>query len=109
HIISESTREAYIQGVLARGDRRISEVLAAAHEAGGSKAFRRAMKEAGCLPEFYLYRERKEDEVFPWDSLDMGFRREYIYKELEKAGRLQSTPQCFEGCCRCGVCSTPMD
>ncbi len=109
HIISESTKEAYLQGILARGDRRISEVLAAAHEAGGSKAFRRAMKEAGCLPEFYLYREREKDEVFPWDSLDMGFRREYIYKELENAGRLCFTPQCFDGCCRCGVCNAPVD
>ncbi len=109
HIISESTKEAYLQGILARGDRRISEVLAAAHEAGGSKAFRRVMKEAGCLPEFYLYREREKDEVFPWDSLDMGFRREYIYKELENAGRLCFTPQCFDGCCRCGVCNAPLD
>ena len=104
HIIAESAKEACIQGILARGDRRISKVLAASHEAGGSKAFLRAMKEAGLSVEFYLHRRRPPGEIFPWETLDMGFHREYLYRELEKAEKLESTRQCFDGCHRCGVC-----
>ena len=104
-IIAESPKEAYIQGVLARGDRRIARVLYEAHQGGGSKAFRRAMKQAGLSAAFYLYRERPEHEVFPWDVLDMGFRRDYIYHELQKAALLQPTSRCVDGCRRCGVCT----
>jgi len=104
HIIAESVKESCIQGILARGDRRISEVLLASHVSGGIRSFRRAMGEAGLSFEFYLHRERSEQEIFPWDSLSMGFRRDYLYKELKKAESFQSTPQCFDGCRRCGVC-----
>lgn len=106
HIIVnvESPKEAYIQGVIARGGRRVGEALLLAHELGGSKAFKRAMKECGLSLAEELYRERKEQEVFPWDRLDMGFTREYLYAELEKAGGLKATIPCFDGCHRCGVC-----
>ena len=104
HIIAESPRESYVQGVLARGDRRIADVLVRACELGGAKAFKRAMKEAGLDPLFYLSRERTEDEIFPWERLDMGFRKAYLYQELEKAAALERTIPCFEGCHRCGVC-----
>ncbi len=103
-IIAESPKEAYVQGVLSRGGRKISSVLYAAHEMGGSKAFKRAMKSMGLRMEDYLYRQRSREEIFPWDMLDMGFSRAYIYAELEKAGRLQPTVKCFDGCKRCGVC-----
>lgn len=103
-IIAESPKEAYIQGVLARGSRRISAVIYEAHKLGGSKAFKRSMKAAGLQMEDYLYRQRTREEIFPWDMLDMGFSREYLYQELEKAARLQPTMKCFDGCKRCGVC-----
>ncbi len=100
----ESPKEAYIQGVLARGDRQVGEALLRACENGGSKAFKRAMKECGLAMDDYLYRERGADELFPWESLDMGFTREYIYQEMKKAAELKPTIQCFDGCHRCGVC-----
>ena len=100
----ESPKEAYIQGVLARGDRQVGEALLMACENGGSKAFKRAMKECGLAMDDYLYREREADELFPWESLDMGFTREYIYQEMKKAAELKPTIQCFDGCHRCGVC-----
>ena len=100
----ESPKEAYIQGVLARGDRQVGEALLLACENGGSKAFKRAMKECGLAMDDYLYRERGADELFPWESLDMGFTREYIYQEMKKAAELKPTIQCFDGCHRCGVC-----
>ncbi|SFW58254.1 TIGR03960 family B12-binding radical SAM protein [Selenomonas ruminantium] len=100
----ESPKEAYIQGVLARGDRQVGEALLLACENGGSKAFKRAMKECGLAMDDYLYREREADELFPWECLDMGFTREYIYQEMKKAAELKPTIQCFDGCHRCGVC-----
>lgn len=103
-ILSESPKEAAIQGVLARGDRRIAQVLLEAHEGGGAKAFRRVMKAHGLEEGFYLFRQRSEGEVFPWDRLDMGFSRAYLYQELRRAEALQATPACFDGCRRCGVC-----
>ena len=100
----ESPKEAYIQGVLSRGDRRVAEGLMRAHELGGSKAFKRALKECSLDPAFYLYRRRPEDELFPWERLDMGFEKAYLYKELQRSQRLEPTIPCFEGCHRCGVC-----
>ncbi|MBE6075003.1 MAG: TIGR03960 family B12-binding radical SAM protein [Selenomonas ruminantium] len=100
----ESPKEAYVQGVLARGDRRVAEALLVAHELGGSKAFKRAMKECGLSMETYLYREREETELFPWERLDMGFTRDYLYAELKKADGQRPTIPCFDGCHRCGVC-----
>jgi radical SAM superfamily enzyme YgiQ (UPF0313 family) len=100
----ESPKEAYIQGVLARGDRQVGEALLTACANGGSKAFKRAMKDCGLSMDDYLYRERAADELFPWESLDMGFSREYIYQEMKKAEELKPTIPCFDGCHRCGVC-----
>ena len=103
-VIAESPREAYVQGILARGDRRLGEVLMTSWQNGGSKAFRRAMKEHGFDEDFYLYRTRQKDELFPWDVLDIRVKREYLFEELEKAKALQPTIQCFDKCRRCGVC-----
>ncbi|SHK68057.1 radical SAM family uncharacterized protein [Selenomonas ruminantium] len=100
----ESPKEAFVQGVLARGDRQVGEALLLACENGGSKAFKRAMKDCGLSMDDYLYRQRGADELFPWEALDMGFSREYIYQEMKKAEELKPTIQCFDGCHRCGVC-----
>jgi radical SAM family uncharacterized protein len=103
-VIAESSKEAYVQGVLARGDRKISKVLYTAHLLGGSKAFKRAMKQERIDIEFYLYRSREKDEKFPWELLDMGIKREYLYHELILAREKKPTVKCFDGCKRCGVC-----
>ena len=112
----ESPKESYVQGVLARGDRRVGEALLRAQElamaagdnaaraGSGAKQFKRAMKESRLAAEFYLYRERTAEEIFPWEHLAMGFRKEYLQRELDKAGKEEFTPRCFDGCHRCGVC-----
>ncbi len=104
-MIAEPVREAYVQGILSRGDRHIADVLYAAWQLGGAKSFRRAMKDAGLSEDSYLYRLRPEGEVFPWQVLDMGLRPAYLYEELQRAAKLQATKPCFDGCVRCGVCS----
>ena len=103
-LIAESPRESFVQAVLARGDSSIGEVLLRAHENGGIKAFRQALKELNIDADYYLYRQRDKDEAFPWDFLEQGFSKEYLYSEYERAKRLEKTPPCFDNCKRCGVC-----
>jgi len=105
-VLVESPKEAYIQAVLARGDRRLSIVLLEAHQRGGSKGFKQAMKENRCTEEYYLYRQRDEkNEILPWSNLDMGLNSSYLLQELEKAKLEKFTSPCAEGCTRCGVCN----
>lgn len=103
-VIAEAPKAAYVQAILARGDRRVGEALAKAHALGGAKSFRRALAACGLDEAFYLQRAREENEVFPWNILDMGFVRSYLYKELERARQQKETLPCFVGCARCGVC-----
>lgn len=103
-VIAESPKEAYIQGVLARGDRRLGNVLLDAHLKGGAKAFKQSMKNMGLSMEEYLG-ERAWDDSLPWDIIDMGFKKEYIWRELQNALEERSTVRCFDGCKRCGVCT----
>jgi hypothetical protein len=64
-----------------------------------------AMKRVNVNPEFYVYRERGKDELFPWDFIDHGVSRDYLWEEWEKALAGKVTPACDpEHCCRCGVC-----
>ena len=106
-VLVESPKEAYIQAVLARGDRRLSNVLLEAHKRGGSKGFKPAMKETKSTEEHYLYRQRDEDhEILPWSILDMGLDPSYLVKELEKAKLEKFTSPCSPGCTRCGVCKS---
>lgn len=100
----ESTKESFIQGILARGDRKIAEVLYNAHLNGGSKAFKRALKTLQVNADNYLYRHYDKDEVLPWDRLDMGFPKTYLWNELTRALAEKRTIPCFEGCKRCTVC-----
>ncbi|MGP1471180.1 MAG: TIGR03960 family B12-binding radical SAM protein [Schwartzia sp. (in: firmicutes)] len=104
-LLTESVKGAYVQGVLARGDRRLGQVLKAAHEAGGAGAFFRTLRTFGLDADFYLYRRRTEEEIFPWDMLDMGIERRYLWAELKRAERGAETLPCFDGCQRCGVCA----
>ncbi|MBP5200194.1 MAG: TIGR03960 family B12-binding radical SAM protein [Schwartzia sp.] len=103
-MIAEPTKSAYVQGVLARGDRRVSHAVYRAHQMGGAKAFHRAMKEEGLEEAFYLHREYRRQDVLPWDAFEMGIKKEYLYEEWQRAGRMETTPACFDGCRRCGVC-----
>ena len=108
-IIAESPKGAYVQGVLARGDRRVASALYRAFLAGGARAFKRTMKEDGLSFEDFLATAYEEKAVFPWQALDMGFSRQYLYREMKKAAQLQYTKPCFSGCKRCGVCDTMED
>ncbi|SNV72260.1 radical SAM protein [Veillonella rodentium] len=103
-VLVESPKEAYIQGVLARGDRRLGAVIAACAEDRGSKSFKAEMKAAGLDMDDMNYRERSFDEFLPWSHLDMGLRDGYLELEWKRSLDEAYTPPCAEGCKRCGVC-----
>lgn len=103
-VLIESPKEAYIQGVLARGDRRLSRVIAACAMDKGSKSFKPEMKAAGLDMDDFNYRERQFDEYLPWSHLDMGMKEGYLELEWQRALDEAYTPPCVEGCKRCGVC-----
>lgn len=104
-VLIESPKEAYIQGVLARGDRRLGAVLLACSEDNGSKSFKRMMKVAGLDMEACNYRERPMEGPLPWQHLHMGMHDGYLAMEWQRALTGTYTVPCQPGCKRCGVCS----
>ena len=103
-VLVESPKEAYIQGVLARGDRRLGAVLAACAADRGSKSFKAEMKAAGLDMDEMNYRERSFNEFLPWSHLDMGMDEGYLEMEWKRSVDEAYTPPCVQGCKRCGVC-----
>lgn len=103
-VLVESPKEAYIQGVLARGDRRLGAVIAACAADRGSKSFKAELKAAGLDMDEMNYRERSFDEFLPWSHLDMGMDEGYLEMEWKRSVDEAYTPPCVQGCKRCGVC-----
>lgn len=104
-VLVESPKEAYIQGVLARGDRRLGEIIAWAAENGGAKAFKNACREFDYDMDRALYRERELTEPLPWDMLDMQLAEGYLATEWQRSLTETYTAPCQAGCRRCGVCN----
>ena len=105
---------SFMEGVFARGDRRLAPVLIRAVELGcrfdgwgehfSLERWRQAFDECGIRPEWYL-RRRSLDEVLPWDHLDCGVTRGFLLAEREKALGGSATGDCRHGrCTACGVC-----
>lgn len=70
---------ATIQALLSRGDRRVSDLLLAAHQLRGD--WRKAFREVNLNPDYYIYRQWEEDELLPWDHLDLGIDKESLKRE----------------------------
>jgi len=102
--ICKSARTGTAQSILALADRRVADALEIA--AQGRMDFRRAVREAGLDPSFYLFREREREEILPWDVIDNGVAKGYFWKELEKSRQEKLSGHCpeIQGCIRCGVC-----
>ncbi len=91
------------QAVFARADRRIAPALLDIGK--GKYSFKQAMKSHGLSAWQYAVRPRAADELFCWEVLDQGIRKDYLRRELEKALKAESTPPCETSRCRrCGVC-----
>jgi radical SAM superfamily enzyme YgiQ (UPF0313 family) len=92
---------AYVQALLARGDRRVADILVAAQARG----WNRALTENPINPDFFTLRERRAGELFPWDFIDHGLKKEYLWEEYQRGLEGKETPPCRPAVCsRCGVC-----
>ncbi len=102
-----------LEGVMARGDRRIGKVIYDAYQAGclydsWSEHFKynnwvKAFEDNGIDMLFYNSRERAEDEIFPWDFIDVGVTKEFLYREYNRAKNAKVTPNCRQACANCGA------
>ncbi len=102
-----------LEAVLARGDRRLSKVLLRAHELGckldgWDEYFRynlwmQAFSDCGVDPEFYTTRGFGEDELLPWQTIDVGVSREFFLRERALAYESVTTPDCRTKCAGCGA------
>lgn len=98
-----SAREAYYQAYIARADRRAGSVIMDAAGAG----LKKAVKKAGHLVEKIVYRDIGKDEILPWDLIDHGLEKDYLWKEYQRGLTEKLTPPCDVGrCARCGICSS---
>jgi len=98
-----SPREAYLQTLLSRGDRRCADLLELAHrETGGD--LRKALPRWGPDPDFFVLREAGLEEVLPWDFLDHGLEKRFLVRELRRGVGARITPKCAVETCRaCGL------
>jgi radical SAM superfamily enzyme YgiQ (UPF0313 family) len=104
---------SFIEAVLARGDRRLGAVLEAVFKASGGlkawdeyfdfPAWLRAFEDCGIDPDFYALRERKTDEILPWDTISAGVDKDFLIGEYENALKERTSPDCKEACLGCGA------
>ena len=102
-----------VEGVLARGDRRLAKAIAIAVDEGAVfdawdeyfdyERWMNAIEKAGLDPDFYTTRGYADDEVLPWDIIDCGVTKAYLLREKNKAYRGETTPSCAENCNGCGA------
>lgn len=102
-----------LEGILARGDRRIGSAVRKAYEKGclfdsWSEYFRNelwqeAFAQCGIDVDFYTARVRAKDEVFPWDFIDIGVSRAFLEREWDHALHGNVTKNCRQGCSGCGA------
>jgi radical SAM superfamily enzyme YgiQ (UPF0313 family) len=100
-VFFESLRAAVLQALLSRGDRRVGRLLPLLASGTGLK---QACRQLDLDPDFYVTRERGEEEIFPWDVLDTGVSRKYLWDEYLLGLKGALTPCCDLGCRHCGVC-----
>jgi radical SAM family uncharacterized protein len=112
---------SWIEGTFSRGDRRMAAVLEEAWRHGcrldgwgehfRPELWEEAFRAAGADPAFYNARRRSPEEIFPWDHLDSGATREFLWEENQRALTGEATADCrWEGCYLCGVCQElPVD
>ncbi|MEI9477620.1 MAG: TIGR03960 family B12-binding radical SAM protein [Deltaproteobacteria bacterium] len=82
-MIYDLPKWAYVQALLSKGDRRVAKILLAVHQNRGD--WGKALRETSVNPDFFVYRTRDLDELFPWDFIDHGTSKETLKKEYLKA------------------------
>ncbi|MDY7032119.1 MAG: TIGR03960 family B12-binding radical SAM protein [Thermodesulfobacteriota bacterium] len=83
HIISDLPKWSYVQSLLSRGDRRVGRIILSAYESGGD--WKKSFQETDVNPDFYVYRQRSYEEIFPWDFIDHGTNKDRLFQEYQEA------------------------
>lgn len=106
-------KTSVLEGVMARGDRRLGRAIYNAWKMGCKfdswdecfdfEKWKQAIQNAGLTMEFYANRQRGEHEVLPWDHIDVGVSKKFLWREYQKALSAQVTPNCKEHCAGCGA------
>lgn len=102
-----------LEGVLARGDRRVGAVIEEAYQNGAlfdswseyfhNDIWMNAFEACGVSIDFYTTRERSLEEIFPWDFIDIGVSKEFLKREWLQAVEEKATPNCRTACAGCGA------
>lgn len=102
-----------LESVTARGDRRLCAVIEEAAKNGAKmdgwdeyfdySIWKTAFEKCGIDPSFYTTRGYAEDELLPWDAIDVGVSKKFLLKERHRAYRAEVTPDCRHGCSGCGA------
>ena len=102
-----------LEGVFARGDRRLSDLIECAYKKGAMydawsdcfkpEAWEAAFEETGTDMAWYNERERSLDELLPWDFIDIGVSKEFFKREWQRAMKGEVSPNCRQGCMGCGA------
>ena len=102
-----------VEAVLSRGDRRLGPVLEEVWRRGGRleawtdyfsfERWMQALEKFGLDPAFYASRERRVDEVLPWDMIDVGVRKAHLVNEREMCYASTLSPDCRHQCSACGA------
>lgn len=106
-------RVSVLEAVLAKGDRRLCNVIYDAWQSGCKfdswdehyryDLWKRALEKNGLDTDFYACRKREYDELFPWDHLDYYVSKEFLVRENKTAHNAVTTPNCRDKCSGCGV------
>lgn len=106
-------RISQLEGVLARGDRRLCDAIYEAWRNGSRfdswsdrfnwECWEKAFEKLGIAPEFYASRRRTYDEVMPWDHLNYMVDKDFFIREHKKAMNAEVTPNCRHNCSGCGI------
>ncbi len=106
-------KTSVLEGVVARGDRRLGKAIYNAWKMGCKfdswdecfdfEKWKQAIADAGLTIEFYANRVREENEILPWDHIDVGVSKKFLWREYQKAKNAQVTPNCKEHCAGCGA------
>ncbi|MCL1884128.1 MAG: TIGR03960 family B12-binding radical SAM protein [Defluviitaleaceae bacterium] len=106
------SKTAFIEGILARGDRRLSAVIETAYKNGAifdgwTEHFKydtwlEAFEKSNINPTFYT-RERSPNEILPWDFINIGVKKDFLLREWENSKAAKITPDCRKHCAGCGV------
>lgn len=102
-----------LEGIFARGDRALSQVIEKAYNRGcifdawtdyfQPELWNELLDECGIDRHFYNYRERSFEEILPWDFIDIGVSKQFLWREYENAKAGRVTPNCGQKCSGCGA------